>query len=138
MAIVEGVVLGAIVGTVVIGPIKGLLLANKLVQYKLEGQEKMLTIQEGDHAAVLLAHDFVDAEGQLHTHFVVSKTKQGEWVALSDSEVEIGKIVAYLKAAKAQGVEPGIGVIDRLIKAYATRVEEIRKSKPRQVEIRAV
>lgn len=138
--IVEGTIVVATISYLIVGPIKGLLMAASTADALLDKPEPR-TIEQEDKELTFFVDDFVDQEkGELHTNFMVGKVKTS-WgeekdVVLSKAEVELMKMVSFIEAALGKGLPVGEQALKKICGLVRERTDEIARSKSRAVKVK--
>lgn len=121
--IVEGMVVTAIVATVLVGPFKGILMMLRLLDNELE-KPITTTIQNGEEQIVVVLDGMLDEEGK--PRFGVVKFEDGHTYVLTEAEY---RLLAQLGLLKALLGEKG----KRLKRAQARRLVVLLEKRKREI-----
>ena len=138
--IVEGTILLAIGGALIIEPVQSLLTAAGIWELTDELPKTHTLVDAEGREITFCITDFVDEEGKTHTNFLIGnvKTEDGKEVAvvLTETEVELMKQASFLEAVVEKGIPIGPDVGKKIAALVKKRTLEISRSKSRRAKVK--
>ena len=138
--IVEVLFAGMVVTNLIVGPIKGWLLAGKTADLMLDKPKPRIVTKKDGTELEFFVEDFIDEKGKEHTdfHWMKVETSHGttEDVILSKSEFQLMENAGLIELYEEAGMPVTKEILKSTVDCVQSRVDEIARTTNRRRVIR--